>query len=92
MDRGGRRVYKELHSPHVTRTALFPSPPTVIVAHSQNGPCVDARYEREGWAVPPFPGHDPSAVSGLEVTTEGEGTNSPPEEKGQEVGCALWRV
>lgn len=82
----GRRVYKLLGSPHVTRTALFPSPPTRIVAQGKNG----AQIRGEGCAVPRYPGHDSSTISGLEVTTKDGDMTARHEEAGKvDDRCAL---
>lgn len=44
-------------------------------------PCIDVRYEREEHAVPRCPGHDTSAISGLEMTTEGGDIKSYPKRR-----------
>lgn len=72
---GGQRVYEVIDAftaCHVTRTALFPSPPTVIVAHDKNEPWTDARMSGKGAQCPGAKGMTRRAVKGLKMTREGE--------------------
>jgi len=73
---GGQRVYEVIDAftaCHVTRTALFPSPPTVIVAHDiKTMPWTDARMSGKGAQCPGAKGMTRRAVKGLKMTREGE--------------------
>jgi hypothetical protein len=87
---GGGVGFISCCSPHVTRTALFPSPPTRIVAQGKNGALHQSQIRGEGSAVPRYPGHDSSNISGLEVTTKDGDMNAPQEEEGKvDNRCAL---